>query len=55
LFTCSSAWRPGDGHTIAAAGTFLIGGGIYVVLWLYGFLLDNDSAANVLLINIADN
>lgn len=43
-------------RTAAAARTFLIGGGlIYVVLWLYGLVIDQDSAANFVPINTADN
>ncbi|MFK0247186.1 DUF4383 domain-containing protein [Amycolatopsis azurea] len=35
---------------------FLIGGGaIYLVLWLYGLVIDPDSAANFVPVNAADN
>jgi type II secretory pathway component PulF len=38
------------------ARTFLIGGGvIYLVLWLYGLVIDIDSAANFVPVNTADN
>ena len=38
------------------ARTFLIGGGvIYLVLWLYGLLIDLDSSANFVPVNNADN
>ncbi|HVM16862.1 MAG TPA: DUF4383 domain-containing protein [Gaiellaceae bacterium] len=38
------------------ARTFLIGGGvIYVVLWIYGLLVGEDSAANFVPVNSADN
>lgn len=43
-------------RTPSAARTFLIGGGvIYLVLWLYGLVIDQDSAANFVPINTADN
>jgi Domain of unknown function (DUF4383) len=34
---------------------FLAGGAIYVVLWLYGVLIDQASAANFVPVNTADN
>ena len=38
------------------ARTYLIGGGIiYLVLWLYGLVIDHDSAANFVPVNNADN
>lgn len=38
------------------ARTFLIGGGtVYLALWLYGLLIDHDSAANFVPLNTADN
>lgn len=38
------------------ARTFLIGGGvIYAVLWIYGLLIDQDSGANFVPVNTADN
>jgi len=47
---------------IALAGTFngarafLIGGGIvYLLLFVYGLLIDHDSAANIVPVNSADN
>ncbi|QSE86881.1 DUF4383 domain-containing protein [Rhodococcus koreensis] len=40
----------------ATAKAFLVGGGIiYLVLWLYGLLIDMDSAANFVPVNNADN
>ncbi|MBT2443761.1 DUF4383 domain-containing protein [Streptomyces sp. ISL-36] len=40
----------------STARTFLIGGGvIYLVLWLYGLLIDRDSGANFVPVNTADN
>ncbi|MGI5478763.1 DUF4383 domain-containing protein [Streptomyces lavendofoliae] len=40
----------------STARTFLIGGGaIYLVLWLYGLIIDHDSAANFVPVNSADN
>lgn len=43
-------------RTAAAARAFLIGGGvIYLVLWLYGLLIDKDSAGNFIPINTADS
>lgn len=42
--------------TADGARTFLIGGGvIYLVLWLYGIVIDKDGGANFVPINAADN
>jgi len=39
-----------------SARTYLIGGGaIYVVLWLYGLLIDKNTAANFVPVNAADD
>jgi hypothetical protein len=44
-------WR-----TASGARAFLIGGGIiYAVLWIYGLLINQDSAANFVPVNTADN
>jgi hypothetical protein len=43
-------------RTVSGAKAFLIGGGIvYAVLWIYGLLIDFDSAANFVPLNAADN
>ena len=43
-------------RTAASARAFLVVGGvIYAVLWLYGLLIDLDSAANFVPVNTADN
>jgi 4-hydroxybenzoate polyprenyltransferase len=43
-------------RTVAGARGFLIGGGvIYLVLWIYGLIIDHDSAANFVPVNTADN
>lgn len=43
-------------RTWAGARGFLIGGGaIYLVLWVYGLLVDLDSEANFVPLNDADN
>jgi hypothetical protein len=43
-------------RTISNARLYLIGGGaIYLVLWLYGLVIDHDSAANFVPVNSADN
>ena len=43
-------------RTVAGARNFLIYGGvIYAVLWLYGLLIDQGSAANFVPVNTADN
>jgi hypothetical protein len=43
-------------RTAAGAVGFLIGGGVvYAVLWLYGLLIDHNSAANFVPVNGADN
>ena len=40
----------------SGARAYLIGGGvIYAVLWLYGLLIDEDSNANFVPVNDADN
>lgn len=39
-----------------SARAFLLGGGaIYLVLWIYGLVIDLDSAANFVPLNTADN
>lgn len=43
-------------RTASAARTFLVGGGvIYLVLWLYGLVIDQASAMNFVPVNTADN
>jgi Domain of unknown function (DUF4383) len=43
-------------RTASGARAYLIGGGaIYLVLWLYGLVIDHDSAANFVPVNTADN
>jgi hypothetical protein len=43
-------------RTFAGARNFLIWGGVvYAVLWIYGLVIDHDSAANFVPINTADN
>jgi arginine exporter protein ArgO len=43
-------------RTFSGARTFLIGGGIvYAVLWIYGLVIDQDSTANFVPVNTADN
>ena len=43
-------------RTWSAARGYLIGGGvIYLVLWLYGLLIDKESSANFVPVNSADN
>ncbi|MHC5560696.1 DUF4383 domain-containing protein [Kocuria sp. U4B] len=43
-------------RTIAGARSYLLYGGIiYLVLFLYGLLIDQDSAANFVPLNAADN
>ncbi|WP_327107553.1 DUF4383 domain-containing protein [Nonomuraea glycinis] len=43
-------------RTVPGARNYLIGGGvIYLLLWLYGMLIDHDSAANFVPLNGADN
>jgi Domain of unknown function (DUF4383) len=38
-----------------ARNYLVVGGAIYIVLWLYGLLIDHDSAANFVPVNTADN
>ncbi len=43
-------------RTAATARTYLIGGGVlYLVLWIYGLLIDQTSTANFVPLNDADN
>jgi preprotein translocase subunit Sss1 len=43
-------------RTVSGAIAFLIGGGVvYLVLWLYGLVIDHDSAANFVPLNTADD
>ncbi|MBB4906140.1 DUF4383 domain-containing protein [Actinophytocola algeriensis] len=43
-------------RTVSGATAFLIGGGvIYLLLWIYGLVIDMDSAANFVPLNTADN
>lgn len=43
-------------RTASGARTFLVGGGaIYLVLWLYGLVVDHNSTANFVPLNTADN
>ena len=43
-------------RTMASARTYLIGGGvIYLVLWIYGMVIDKDSDANFVPMNVADD
>ena len=43
-------------RTRASASAYLVGGGvIYLLLWVYGLLVDHESAANFVPLNDADN
>jgi hypothetical protein len=43
-------------RTVPGAINYLIGGGVvYAVLWIYGLVIDFDSAANFVPLNTADN
>lgn len=43
-------------RTVSGARTFLVGGGaIYLVLWLYGLVINQDSTANFVPLNGADD
>jgi hypothetical protein len=43
-------------RTYGASRTFLIGGGvIYLILWLYGLMIDHGTPANFVPVNNADN
>jgi hypothetical protein len=43
-------------RTFNGARTFLVGGGIiYLVLWIYGLVVDQNSSANFVPMNTADN
>jgi hypothetical protein len=42
--------------TFGGAKSFLVGGGaVYLVLWIYGLLIDHESTANFVPLNTADN
>ena len=44
------------GRTPVQARNYLVGGGaIYIVLWLYGLLIDHSSPVNFVPVNMADN
>ncbi|MFF5219289.1 DUF4383 domain-containing protein [Micromonospora sp. NPDC000442] len=43
-------------RTVAGARTYLVAGGaVYLVLWLYGLVIDHQSGANFVPLNNADN
>jgi hypothetical protein len=43
-------------RTVSGARTYLVGGGaVYLVLWLYGLVIDHGSAANFVPVNTADD
>jgi uncharacterized protein DUF4383 len=43
-------------RTDAGARNYLVGGGaVYLVLWLYGLVIDQTSSANFVPVNTADN
>ncbi len=43
-------------RTVSGARAYLVGGGaVYLVLWLYGLVIDHNSAANFVPVNSADN
>ncbi|WP_394250518.1 DUF4383 domain-containing protein [Arthrobacter pityocampae] len=43
-------------RTVSGARTYLLGGGVvYAILWIYGLIIDQDSAANFVPVNSADN
>lgn len=43
-------------RTISGARTYLVvGGAVYLVLWLYGLVIDHDHQANFVPLNNADN
>jgi hypothetical protein len=43
-------------RSAATAKTYLLGGGIvYLVLWIYGLVIDQSSSANFVPVNTADN
>ncbi|MCW3844299.1 DUF4383 domain-containing protein [Micromonospora yasonensis] len=43
-------------RTVSGAQAFLVGGGaIYLVLWLYGLVINRGSAANFIPVNLADS
>ncbi|MGC4807607.1 DUF4383 domain-containing protein [Micromonospora sp. DT233] len=43
-------------RSVSGARAYLVGGGaVYLVLWLYGLVVDHDSGANFVPLNGADN
>lgn len=50
------AWGLAAARSAGGSKTFLVGGGvIYAVLWIYGMVIDKDSAANFVPLNSADD
>lgn len=43
------------GSARASRSYFLVGGAVYIVLWIYGLVIDLDSSANFIGINVAAN
>ncbi len=43
------------GSARASRSYFLVGGAVYIVFWIYGLVIDLDSSANFIGINVAAN
>lgn len=51
-----AAWGLAAARSFSASRLFLIGGGlIYGLLWIYGLVIDRESAANFVPLNAADD
>lgn len=49
-------WGLAAARSFTQSSTFLVWGGVlYGVLWIYGLLIDKDSAANFVPVNVADD
>ena len=43
------------GNARASRSYFLVGGAVYIVLWIYGLVIDLDSSANFIGLNVEAN
>ena len=56
LSSRNTSWARALARTASGARAFLVGGGaVYLVLWLYGLVVDKASQANFVPLNTADD